>query len=318
MSKKKILRLIASLLLIGVFLFYAFRNVDLSESISTIKNANILYVLFSAVFILSAFILRGYRWKILTNILDYDLSLWSATKMQGSATLLNLIMPSRAGDLYKLTISKKRGIGRSKLLSAIYVERVMDIISIFAILLLVLPFVPFRSEELSQIVTYTLILMVFLIGFAIFVVKNKKFGIKTINFLLSFGRLRKYRHEAERIFEDIVDGFSYYKTKKIISPLFITTITWLTEVAVFYYLVASVGLTLSIIMNLFILSSSVLLMIIPLTPAGFGVVELYMQLVLTRFVAPELAGAAVIVYRAFNFLAVSLLSLTTFVMENKD
>lgn len=318
MRLKRTIRVAVSILLVFTFLYLAFRNVNLSESMTTIRNSNLIYLSVSLIFVITAFILRGLRWKILTKIIGYDLSIIDAVKMHGSAIFLNLFMPGRAGEIYKLAISKKRGVSRSKALSAIYVERLIDIFIIFCILIVSTFFIDFNSPQILQIILSSFILIMTLIILAVFAVKNESFGMRIVNMLLSFGSLKKHRNDAKRIFSDIVLGFRSFGIRNLISTVIVTTTLWISDIVVFALLVGSVGFFMPFSMYAFVLSSAVLLMVIPVTPSGFGLVELYMQNVLSRMSTPEISGAAVIVYRSFNLLSVFVISAIAFLLDAKD
>ncbi len=304
-------RLFLGLIVALILLYFSFRNVDFRATTSSLRDANLYYLFSAVILVVLGFFFRAYRWNVLLNVIGYKNSFADTLKMFGGGMFLNATIPGRAGDIYRIFVAKKRDMNRSQVLSTIYIEHLMDIFVLFTFVLITIPLIAFRAKILNELITYSSILLFLLIAVIIIGVKNKKFAYKIIAYL----PFKKYKHSILEITRNIVAGFEKFEARKIIYPLFLSFFVWLFDIAIFYLTISSVGLVLSTPMYVFLLSSALLLMVLPITPSGLGVVEFYMQSVLG---ATNLSSAAIITYRSVNFLTLLAVSFFFFSSEMKD
>jgi uncharacterized protein (TIRG00374 family) len=155
------LPILRSLLLLTIaagLLFLAFRGVKISSIVRAVGQANLWWVLGSAAFSVAALISRGYRWKLLIEPLGYSPSLKKTTYSLMVGYLANLGLP-RLGELTRCgSLSKAESIPFSPLLGTVIAERLVDLISLFTCLLLLLIIernrfgTEFRSTILNPII----------------------------------------------------------------------------------------------------------------------------------------------------------------------
>ena len=176
------LPILRSLLLLTIaagLLFLAFRGVKISSIVRAVGQANLWWVLGSAAFSVVALISRGYRWKLLIEPLGYSPSLKKTTYSMMVGYLANLGLP-RLGELTRCgSLSKAESIPFSPLLGTVIAERLVDLISLFTCLLLLLIIerdrfgTEFRSTILNPIIepTHKWLVLLLVIGVAgVFVV----------------------------------------------------------------------------------------------------------------------------------------------------
>jgi len=128
--KKKILeifKILVSLLLMCVFLYYAFRGVDFQVLWGYIKNINPLWILFligSNIFI---FLLRTYKWYYIVKSVNKDVKfrvLFSNTMIN---TALNSVLP-RGGDILSpILLKKNTGYSLLNIYGTMLIDRLIDI-----------------------------------------------------------------------------------------------------------------------------------------------------------------------------------------------
>ncbi len=137
--RNKIAGFLISILLTGLFLYVAFKNIDFGKVITDIKNVRLDYLaLFVFLFLLSHLI-RAFRWKYIIYSAKKDariLHLFGAT-MIGYG--VNAVVP-RLGEVYRAVfLGKWEGISRTSMFGTVIVERVIDILALaFSVLLSVL------------------------------------------------------------------------------------------------------------------------------------------------------------------------------------
>lgn len=124
---KKKFGLVLSLLISILFLYLAFKKVNLKEVGALLLNTNLLYFAFTVLLTFIAFLLRALRWKILLNPLKkFPLSMVFNATMIGF--MCNYTLPARAGELVRAYLIGSRGnISKSSAIATIVVERVLDV-----------------------------------------------------------------------------------------------------------------------------------------------------------------------------------------------
>lgn len=131
MSKKKI----AALLITIGLLVVVFYKIDLGELIQTFKDFNFKNIrLIVPLYVLTLY-LRGIRWKaLLLNNSKYSALHLGEVFTVGS--MLNIFLPARAGDVYRAYyLGSVKGEKKMKVFGSIILERTLDGISVFLMLL---------------------------------------------------------------------------------------------------------------------------------------------------------------------------------------
>jgi glycosyltransferase 2 family protein len=182
------LPILRSLLLLAIaagLLFLAFRGVKISSIVHAVGQANLWWVLGSVAFSVVALISRGYRWKLLIEPLGYSPSLQKTTYSLMVGYLANLALP-RLGELTRCgSLSKAESIPFSPLLGTVITERLVDLVSLFSCLLLLLVIernrfgIEFRATILNPIIEpiarHKWLVLLLVIGVAIALIVYRHF-----------------------------------------------------------------------------------------------------------------------------------------------
>lgn len=138
--KKKIISVINYLffLLIGIlFLWLAFRKVDLQHVWLEIKNADYFYIGLSIIAALIAHLFRALRWNILINSMGYKTKTSTTFYAVMIGYLANSAVP-RLGEVSRCgVLSKKDKIPFTSLFGTVIAERAFDMIVLLTIILMV-------------------------------------------------------------------------------------------------------------------------------------------------------------------------------------
>ncbi len=136
---KNVLTVLISIAIAGVFLWVALRGLDFDKIKNSLQKANYLWVLFAAVFGVSAYVFRAVRWNLLLEPMGYKISnsnsLWSLS----FGYLMNLTIP-RSGEVARSTaLYGVEKVPVDKSFGTIILERVVDLVcmGIFALLTLI-------------------------------------------------------------------------------------------------------------------------------------------------------------------------------------
>ncbi|MDF1610798.1 lysylphosphatidylglycerol synthase transmembrane domain-containing protein [Stygiobacter electus] len=236
----KFVSLFFTLLLTVVFLFIAFRNVDLKKSLQLISQTSLVGVLFYLVVFFISHFARAIRWKYMLLSIKKDVSL---NHLFGSVMVsygVSCIIP-RAGEIYRaLFLGKWENISRSTVLGTIVVERIIDItIFAFASLVSVSLYTGNLYKEITWLKTSLIIgfaFIFFTIVFLIILIQNQERFRKWIIFF-SNKISPKLANKLNMLFDTLIEGFSSIKKSKH----FIAVILWSFIIIFLYALNTYVG-----------------------------------------------------------------------------
>ena len=120
------LKLGISLGLTGIFLWAAFKNVDLHAMWQTFKTANPTWIMVSGLIGIASCLPRAWRWQILLRPISRDISLKSAFWAILMAYAGNNVFP-RAGEVVRAAVIKRDyPVSMSAVLATVVVERLLD------------------------------------------------------------------------------------------------------------------------------------------------------------------------------------------------
>ncbi len=325
---KQLLKYSVPLLLMVLFLYLAFKNIDFAKVIEILATISVfwLFVYIFAWFL--SHIARAYRWKIIIKSVKENtsvLNLFGAT-MVGYG--VNCVVP-RLGELYRgLFLGKWEGISRSSMIGTIVLERVIDLLVLgFSVLLSVAIY----SGDLLQEFTWlksTLYLGFFVIFLMIlFLFLIVKFKSKFYDFIIKIvGKLSKKSADGlARVFHLLTDGFSSIKsTKNYILVIFLSALIMLlyalTAYIGFYILHMDQIQHVDLSMAWIVMTISAFGVIIP-TPGATGSYHLIVISVLVGLYSfsNEISGAYALVTHAITYILfiLSTILLTYFINKKQ-
>ncbi|MEI7771632.1 MAG: flippase-like domain-containing protein, partial [Chloroflexales bacterium] len=209
-------------------------------------------------------------------------------------------VPAKLGDAYRAYLLKHNGkVSFSSAFGTIFAERLLDMIGLFA-MLLVSGWITFGAQmpEGTQIVFGFggLLVVVILAGLA---------GMRWLSPLIR--RVVPARmHDFYARFEHA--ALSSFRPAILPRLVLLTGAVWLLEGARLYFVIAALGqegLHLGLSAVIFVALASSLLTALPITPAGLGVVEGTITVVLTFFGVDKHLGIAVtLLDRLINFWSI--------------
>ncbi len=148
LSKSKSIRLTLGLVLGGLLLYLALKDVHLQEVKGALAEANWLFVLAALGVFIAGTLLKAWRWLVLLGPVGkqrlhsgraaYAILLKSHVIGQ----MLNMLFPARVGELSRIFIVGKRGPGYIFIAGTIVVEKALDLAAyalLFLLLLFLLP-----------------------------------------------------------------------------------------------------------------------------------------------------------------------------------
>ena len=131
-------QLVLGVLISAVFLYFSLRGLDFASVADGFRSLRYIYLLPVLFFLILLQVARSYRWGVILSPIEKvdQFSLFSIT----SVGLLALVaMPARIGELAKpYLINRKTGIRMSAAMGTVFIERVLDSLTILLIFFVVL------------------------------------------------------------------------------------------------------------------------------------------------------------------------------------
>lgn len=302
---------------------FAFRSLDIkfSETWTYMRGANVpLYLLGFGVFYLT-FPLRALRWRLLLEnagvpvragrrswaslpaLMEYIFLSWFA----------NCIVPAKLGDAYRGYLLKHNGgVSFSATFGTIFAERLLDMLALFA-LLVVSGWVTFGGHlpPQTQLIFVSGIVLVLLI-------------------LAGLAGMRWFSPHLRRIipqrFHRVYSGFETaalrsFRPQVLPALVALTACVWLLEGFRLFFVIQALGqegLHLNLAVIIFVALASSLLTVLPITPAGLGVVEGAVVAVLVLFaVDRNLASAVALLDRTINFWSIIVFGFVAYLLSRR-
>ena len=281
--------LISTAIPIALIAYFA-RNVDWSEAFATLRRADPLFVVAALGVYYLSFPVRAIRWARLlreggARIFGRDLL---GILLLG--WFVNCLVPAKLGDLYRSYLVKRRfGISLSRTVGVVVAERLLDLFVVFG-LLVVDGYVAFGRTILPDLN------ILYITGAALGLVGLYAIGPRLGRFFPS-----EFRRIGRLFREGVLHSF---RALPVAGPM--TLLVWFFEASRLLLVLLALGLYLPPSQVIFVAVASSLLTTVPLTPAGFGFVEIAMVYVLTAGfgLAQNDAVAVAVLDRALSVFSV--------------
>ena len=248
------------------------RNVDWSEALATIRSSNLILVAFALVMYYLSFPLRSVRWARLMREGGATMTWRDLLPILFLGWFVNCLVPAKLGDLYRSYLVRRRfGISLSRTVGVVVAERMLDVVAVFG-LLVVGGYIAFGRTVLPDL------RIVYITGAALALLIA--LGLAAI-YAIAPKVARYFPSEVRRIGRLFREGVLHsLRALPVAGPL--TLLIWAFEAARLLFVLAALGLHIPESGVIFVAVATSLLTTVPLTPAGFGFVEIAMVYVLTE------------------------------------
>ncbi len=247
------------------------RNVDWGGAAAAVGRANPLFVLVALAVYYASFPLRAWRWALLLREGGAAVRGRQLLRILLLGWFVNCLVPAKLGDLYRSYLVKRRfGISLSRTVGVVVAERLLDLFAVFG-LLLVGGTVAFGRTIIPDLrlvyLAGALLAVLILVGFvAIYAVAPRL--------------ARFFPAEVRRVGRLFREGVLHsFRALPVAGPL--TLLVWGAEALRLLFVLTALGLDLPYSGIVFVAVASSLLTTVPLTPAGFGFVEIAIVYLLT-------------------------------------
>lgn len=292
-------------LLIGVFIsifciYLAFRKVDIDQMWQAFKTMNYWYLVPAAAAIFFSHFLRAFRWRYLLDpIRRLDTRSLFSSLMIGYAA--NSITPAHLGEFLRAyVLSKKRQIPMSPVFATIVIERVVDVFSLLALMVLAFFIYPFPDWVIKS----GYLMFAGSLGFLMFLIFLKMTTSSTMRFIGFILRPlpKTFGRKTEATLKKFLAGILPLKRwHDYVTTGFLSVIIWACYGLVFYFslhgfdFIGTYQLKWSV--SLILLVITTIAVVVPSSPGYVGTYHYLCQISLALFgvpAGPALSFAAIV------------------------
>ena len=257
---KKIIAILLSFLIMGII----FSRIDLGAFRNHLVQADPWLFLVALLFFIPQILISAFRWKVMIE--DHGaLHLWEAVKLNLSCCALNILLPSRVGDLSKAYFMGRDGrVDMKRGMNVVFFEKYIDLASLGVVVLTGVLF----SRHWDKACLAGLIISAGVIGFfpALYFVNLERWTRFSI-----FKKIRLLAKIRE-LFLDSQDYLAGVRRNRGLAG-FIVSISiflWFVHVLQFYMIFLAFHSHVSLFHVFRLVPLAILVGLIPLTIAGMG------------------------------------------------
>ncbi len=296
-------KLIIGILLGILFLYLAFKNINLSEVAESFRSVRYLYLVPIYFTMLIMQLLRAYRWKILLRPVE-AVPFFPILTVTNIGFLAIMAVPARVGELVRpYLINRLTGAKMSAAIGSIVIERLFDTFSILVMLSIVAVLVPI-PQWLVQ--SSLIVLALVLAGMAAIValLLNRRRAGRVVGFLLAKAPPR-WAKSLEGLFQHFLNGLEIMTDLRMAAAVTgLSFLIWTIGGLAVYMLFFAFGFELPLVAAFAVLVLVIAGISIPAAPGFVGNWHYFCVLALTLFSIPKPEAMAFAIIH--NFLSVSL------------
>jgi uncharacterized protein (TIRG00374 family) len=317
----KTISLFIGLAVTALFLWLAFRGVDFADLGSQLAKADYRTLPLYLLALVAFFVLKAYRWTLLLKTFGkYSIPQVMPALMIGF--MGNNILPAHLGEFMRVFVfARDYKKSYTAILSNLILERIFDVVTILAVLIIGLMFVP-ELFAVTEIRIGAILVCIAAAGIlavtGIFVIWTERF-IAVTRWIFSKLRFLPTTLESKvtHLMQEAQLGLkTLHDPWLTIQIAAVSIVHWMVMTAMFFLSLWSFGIEVTIPTALLLMSVTALGVIIPAAPGFFGTIQLAFLLVLTPILhlneQPALKSAVVgasIYYHLAQYIPVTLIGL---------
>jgi hypothetical protein len=252
---------ILKLLITAAIFYYLFQYIDFYALMAVLSKSHGGDIFIALLLQLASTYLAAYRWRAISKLLVFNESLSFYVKSYFKGSFFNQVLPSSiGGDAVRVLDLTARGYENKEAFYGVFVDRVVGLVGLLVLnLLSSIFFFGTFQRDFSTLIIF--ISFSGIIGFALLFFLNKIAFLQNYKFLNLFHRL------ANRL------NALYADKKVLVKHIFISVAVHLLTVMAIFAIALSIDVKLDFQIFLIAIPPVFLLMIVPLSLAGWGIRE---------------------------------------------
>lgn len=289
---KRWLYKLAGMLVSILFVYLAFRRVDLAESLRVLRDVRFLLLGLAVLVYLASFPVRALRWQLILRA-QKAISLGDIIVPVFVGYMANNVLPARTGEIYRAHFLGRRvRTSRSGVAASIVVERAFDGLMLVVTIVLVFAFFPqahFVGAAALVTVAGFLALAAVIVAYGLAAERAHRVLDRGLERLPQ--ALRERVEHRMRVFLRGIGGVSTVRESLIVGAL--TALVWILEACAIAVVVVSFGVYLPPSGYLLVFALAALSTTLPSGPGYVGPYQYAFVLSLGNFAVPREASLAV-------------------------
>jgi uncharacterized membrane protein YbhN (UPF0104 family) len=273
-----------------IYLFL--KNFDLNVAAESISRAKWHFFLLAFAIYYASLPLRGGRWGVFLRPAGHSVDSRPLTHYYFLAWFANALLPARIGDLYRAYLLKKnKNVPISLSLGVLFSERVFDLMVTAGLVVFSgIYFWSFlRGSSQSDYIVFGFMAVILVIVVFIALVAGLPHLVRLFP--------QSWRNKLELFRTGL------FRSPSLLPLAFtMTLLIWISEALRLYFVFLAFGINAGFLVAVFISQAALIVMAVPLSPAGLGLVEILMLKILaTAGLTSDVAGALTIADRIISY-----------------
>jgi len=288
-----------------VCLWLALRGIDFGELWAALAAARWIWVIPAILGITIMGLLKAWRWQILF-LPEHRVPFGATFTAQSAGYLASNIFPGRVGELVRLILlASDQPVGGARVLSTMVVERLLDLLSLLAVMVALLPFIqlPAWMMQSAQILGIgALVATAFIV-----VLSFWKNGVLIWAHRI-LGRIRFLnRPGLYASIEHLIDGFAALRGRRGPALILLSFAAWAAVIGESWAIRMAVQADVPLTGMVFAVVLTSLGMVAPSSPGYIGVFHFLVIEALRPFGVPETTAMSIaLIWHAVNYIMLSL------------
>ncbi|HID94591.1 MAG TPA: flippase-like domain-containing protein [Candidatus Latescibacteria bacterium] len=293
----------------AVFLYLAFRRVDLHELGFALRSANYLYVIPAILLTFLSFWTRAFRWRFLLGPVKQVKTshLFSAIMI---GFMANNLLPARLGEFVRAyVIGKKEQISSSSSFATIVIERIFDGVTLLLFLIPVF-FLPSSPRWVTKSGYIAAAIYLGILAFlAALMIRTEQTQNLVDRFLRPFSV--RWRQKVRGLLVSFTSGLAVLGSLGHLLIIFLLSLLlWFLVVGAIHLVFVSCGLKLPVYAGFLLLAIIALGVMLPSSPGFVGTIQFLSVAGLALFAVPKSQALGFsIVFHASQFIPVTAIGL---------
>lgn len=265
--------------LIGLVLFiFILYKVGIFEIVKNLQNINLIYLpiifFFSFILMLPA----TYKLKYILSKQGMNVGFLELLKLTFMGLYYGLITPGRIGYFTKIYYLKKSLNKKfSEVMPSVFIDRVLDFF-----VLICIGFIG-SFLLLDKFLNTSFFILIVLFGFVLsfWIFYNKKRTSFILKHLYKIFIPLKFKSIVKENFNSLYDNLP--KKRYLILPILLTLLDWVFYFSAIFFIAVSLGIKINYLLFIFIYSIVIIISLLPISLAGFGIREGGAVVILSSF-----------------------------------
>ncbi|MFC1692238.1 lysylphosphatidylglycerol synthase transmembrane domain-containing protein [Candidatus Latescibacterota bacterium] len=302
-------KIIIGIIISSIFIWLSIRGVEYDKILTGLKDAEYIFLIPALVMIMSIAIFRSLRWGVILSPIE-KISQKKLFPIYSVGLMAIILIPMRIGEFLKpYLISRRSRVSLSSGLATVFVERVLDSLTILFMLLVVI----FSSDLPEWLIRsgYSLLFTFLVLVILMFLMYYKtELCFKFLRPVLS--RLpHKISEKIEVLIKKFIEGFKIISNpKKLFYCIFYSVLIWTFSALAIFSLFLFQNFQLSLLSAFVVLVITIIGVSIPTAPGFLGNFQFACITALSLFGIPKSESFAFsMVYYFFGIVFYVLLGL---------